>query len=496
MSHLPPGGDAAVRPRARRNWRDTLPFVIGIVLILLGVFFGFVATTMIKDKTSLPESFYRVVSRPFVQPPDEVFGKSRIYILMLGIDYNYTNTGMPYSKDARSDTIKVAGLDLTTKSLKLVSILRDTEADVRGRDVKINEAYSDGGEPLADDVIGNFLGMPALNATGGDSTLSTATPSASASSGALTQHFDRYIIVKINAIKDFVNAIGGVDVPVTETMDYDDNWGHLHIHFKPGLVHMNGEDAQGYMRFRHDACSDPCRTKRQDQVIHIAIEKLKAQKFNDLTHIGNLISVMQKDVITNLSANEIKSLAWAFKDAKTADLGHADTIGYVDTKQTAYDGEVVIPDERQKEKLVAGLLAPVYENVSTATPAPAKLAAVKPATVHITVENGSGISGMAATAAAKFKAQGYIVEGVANADSSTYEVTEIRPATVVPLVGERVRTDLGVAGATITPATDSTPGPKRNVTVIIGKDFAEAQAAPAASGAPSAAATAKPTSSP
>jgi len=493
LSEYSSGGDAVVRPRARRNWRDALPFVIGGILILLGVFFGFVATNMVRDKTDIGtatrHTFEAIV--PFYPDPQAVFGKDRIYILMLGIDYNYDEKGMPYSKGARSDTIMAAGVDFPTKSLKLVSVLRDTEAMIHGRDVKINEAYSDGGEPLADSVIGDFLGMPALGST--DPT--SAGNVSPAPVDGNTQHFDRYVIVKINAIKDFVNAIGGIDVPVTEQMDYDDSWGHLHIHFKPGLTHMNGEDAQGYMRFRHDACSDPCRTKRQQQVIHLAIEKLKTQKFNSLTHIAGLIQVMNKDVITNLSTREITSLAFNFKDAKTADLGHADTIGYVDTKQTTYDGEVVIPDEAQKAKLVAGLLGP-YENVSTATPPPAKLAAVKPSTVHITVENGSGISGMAAAAAAKFKTQGYIVDGIANADSSSYEVSEIRPATVVPLVGERVRTDLGVPGATITPSTDATPGPKRNVTVIIGKDFAEAQAAPAASGAASAGASAKPTSSP
>ena len=34
-------------------------------------------------------------------------------------------------------------------------------------------------------------------------------------------------------------------------MDYDDNWGHLHIHLKPGLQHLNGQQAMGFVRFRH-----------------------------------------------------------------------------------------------------------------------------------------------------------------------------------------------------------------------------------------------------
>jgi len=89
-------------------------------------------------------------------------------------------------------------------------VLRDTEAIVNGHDTKINEAYADGGEKLADHVVGDFLGLPP------------------AADGA---YFDRYVVINTNGLKDFVDAIGGIEVPVTETMDYDDNWGNLHIHF-------------------------------------------------------------------------------------------------------------------------------------------------------------------------------------------------------------------------------------------------------------------------
>jgi LCP family protein required for cell wall assembly len=453
-SQPPPGGGT---PQAR--WKTVLAVIVGLALVAIGIVFGSVAFKMVREHKSLPASLGEVVFH--VPSPESVFGKDRIYILLMGLDYDYTQTDQPYSKNSRSDTIMAAGLDFQTKSAKLVSILRDTDATINGREGKINEAFSVGGVKLSDQVIGDFLGMPA---------------------GANGQHFDRYIVVKINALKDFVNAIGGIDVPVTETMNYDDSWGHLHIHFKPGLVHMSGEDAQGYARFRHDACSDPCRTKRQQQVIHIVVQKLKADRFNDLTHIVQLISVFDRDVSTNLSNDELKSLAWAYKDANVADLSHADTIGYVDTKETP-DGQVVVPDEKQKAALVAGLLG-TYGNV--APPPTNALAAVKPSSVHVVVENGSGISGLASTAANKLRKLGYVVDSVGNADAFSYAQTAIRPATKVPYVGERLRKDLGVPAASVTEATDATPGPRTVVTLIVGKDFAEAQAtaAPTSSAAP------------
>jgi LCP family protein required for cell wall assembly len=433
------------------NWGSFFTYAIGALLIAAGAVCGVVAYRMVHDHDSFQRSLGRTVPI-YVPPPEAVFDQDRIYLLVMGIDFNYDSKGMPYSKGARSDTIMVAGLDFPTRTVKLVSVLRDTEALVNGHDTKINEAYADGGVKLADRVIGEFLGFPARP------------------DGA---HFDRYVVINTNGLKEFVDAIGGIDVPVTETMDYDDNWGNLHIHFKPGLIHMNGYQAQAYTRFRHDACSDPCRTKRQQQVIRIIVAKLKAQKFNDFVHLGQLVGVINKNVMTNLTFDEEKSLAWAFRNANPADLSHMDTIGYVDTKQTAYAGEVLIPDEAQKAKLVAGLLGP-YENVTR--PPKSALASVKPSTVHLVIENGSGVAGLAGAAAEKLKKLGYVVDSVKNADTFGYDTTQIRPASNLPFVGDRVRADLGVDDAVVTPATDATPGPRGVVTVIVGRDFVLRQA--------------------
>ncbi|HEX3463443.1 MAG TPA: LCP family protein [Candidatus Elarobacter sp.] len=466
----PPPAPPNDRPRRRAEpprgggrssrWKTVFAYVLGAALIAVGAFFGFVAYHMIRTGEDFGTSLVKTVT--FVPPPAEVFHKDRIYVMLLGTDFNRDEKGMPYSKGARSDTIMVAGIDFPSKSMKLISVLRDTEAIVNGHDTKINEAYSQGGVKLADQVIGDFLGLP-KNEKG--------------------TYFDRYIVVNANGLKDFVNAIGGIDVPVTEQMDYDDNWGQLHIHFKPGLQHMNGEKAMEYTRFRHDACSDLCRTQRQQQVIHITMTKLKSQKLNDLVHIVPLIGALNKNVMTNLSFDEEKSLAWSFKDANQADLSKAETLKYVDTKDTPYGGEVAIPDSAQKARLVAELLGP-YGNV---TPPPqTAIQSVKPSNVHVAVENGSGIAGVATQVSARLTKLGYVVDSVANADTFGYDTTQIRPASTVPYVGERVRADLGVPTATVAPATDATPGPHTVVTVIVGRDYAgtAATAVPTSSAAP------------
>ena len=72
---------------------------------------------------------------------------------------------------------------------------------------------------------------------------------------------------------------------------------------------------------------------------------------------------------------------------------------------------------------------------------------MKPSTVHVNVENGSGIAGLATTVSAKLTKLGYVVDSVGNADTFAYDTTQIRPAAKAPYVGERVRADLGVPTA-------------------------------------------------
>jgi LCP family protein required for cell wall assembly len=434
------------KPPRRSLLRRAVPYVLSCGLIVVGLFFGSVAQRMVTHQETFTDAVVHQIVH--VPTPQEVFHRDRIYVMLLGIDYDYDDKDQPFSAHSRSDTIMAAGIDFPDKSTRLISVLRDSDVTIQGRETKINGAYSLGGVKLADSVIGDFLGMPTT------------------ASGA---HFDRYVVVRVSALKDFVNALGGLDVPVTETMDYDDSWGHLHVHFKPGLYHMDGEQVQAYVRFRHDECSDPCRTKRQQQVIRILVEKLKRDRFNDLAHVAQLISVFRRDVITNFSGDELKSLAWSFKDAKLADLTHADTIGYVDTKETL-DGETVIPNERQKTALVADMLGP-YQTAPVAAPQrPSRaVAAIQPSTVHVVVENGSGIRGAATVVAAALRTRGYVIDGIANADSFTYDTTLIR--TSVPDAGARVRADIGIAGASVAPQGTKAPGDGA-VHVIVGKDYA------------------------
>jgi polyisoprenyl-teichoic acid--peptidoglycan teichoic acid transferase len=451
------------RPEPTEHARhDRLAYVLGAILIVFGVLTGAAAFTMVRSHTFNP--VVGIVNY-FVPSPESVFGKERIFVLLMGLDYDYTTTDQPTSRDARTDKIEAYAIDFPAKVIKTIAVPRDMDAIVNGHEDKINDAYHYGGQANSDAVVGGLLGLP-KNDRG--------------------SYFDRYIALRINASKDVINAIGGLEVPVTETLNYDDSWGHLHIHFKPGLQHMDGDQAVSYARFRHDACSDPCRIKRQQQISKLIIEKLKNDKFNDLTHIASLIDVIRKNVDTNLSADEMKSLGWAFRDLNLADI-HQSQVPFTSDKETRCCGDVLIPDTVGMQKIVADFVGPYV--AATPPPSAEALAAVKPAELRVSVRNGSGVPGLGARMADTLRRAGYVIESVGNAASFDFDVTQIRAGAQTPLAGERIRSDIRLPQAQVIPvpvpalvsaATTAAAAPIATepakvaltaVTVTVGRDY-------------------------
>jgi len=96
-------------------------------LILCGLFTGFVAFTMFRAHTFNPIAG---VVTYFVPAPNAVFGKNRIYVLLLGLDYDYDKLDMPTSKDSRTDKIEAFLEENNTETWReeagIVPMLRHT----------------------------------------------------------------------------------------------------------------------------------------------------------------------------------------------------------------------------------------------------------------------------------------------------------------------------------------------------------------------------------
>jgi LCP family protein required for cell wall assembly len=446
------------RPRRFDVRRAVLTAGLVVVLGIIAVVAGF---SMALHRTPM-----QIITGQLTPSPQELFHKDRILVLVEGLDYDYNDKDEEYSSHARSDVIWAVNLDFTGKHIYQLSIPRDMVATYpNGSQQKINEAQSEGGWREAEAVIGSWLGIPG---------------------------FDRYMIFRVNTTKDLVNAIGGVDVKVMNSaciddrkhcaavngpIDYDDTWGHLHIHLKPGMQHLNGDEAVGYMRFRHDYCGDRCRIARQQEVLHALMSKLSADKFNTLMHVNDLIGVLDRDVDTNFTRQEELSLAQAFIGMPKNALQTAQ-VPYVADVILADGGDAIVPDETAKKQLVENML--LDPPVPTPSPDAAAVAAINPLNVRVDVENGTAIPGAARRVAALLKQKGFTIGTVGNADSEDIATTTLQEHSNISFAGVRVREALGKGGAkaqvvavTDTPTPDASAAPS-DVTVIVGEDLATA----------------------
>jgi LCP family protein required for cell wall assembly len=405
------------------------------------------------------------ITQIFVPTPQQVFGKSNLLVLVEGLDYDYTPSDEEFSKNSRSDVIWAVNLDFINKRIDELSIPRDMIATMpNGTQAKINQAQSDGGVEEAKTVIAQWLEIPG---------------------------FDRYVVLRIDATKEFITAIGGVNVYVKssnclryktgctgDSLDYDDTWGHLHIHLKEGMQHLNGEQAVAYMRFRHDWCSDPCRIMRQQQVLHALIDKVKGDRFNTLVHLGDLLGVFRKYVQTDFTDSELVSIANYYQGMANSALV-SNQVPYTDDVNLPGYGDSLVPDAAARAHLVATML--VMPPSAMPSPDALALAAIPAATLRVDVENGSGVAGAARRVATVLRQAGFTIGEVGDAERSDYTATEIHEHSSVTFAGAKVREALPqplrgaavVSDETASPSPVATATPESDVTVIVGGDFSK-----------------------
>ena len=449
--HLAPDEGA---PRRRRGLGRAILLALGIlVAIAVAVLAG---VSLVQHRSP-----FSVLAGTIVPPPEQLFGKDHLLVLVVGLDYDYNNLDEAYSSQSRSDVIMAVNFDLADHRIYELSVPRDMDAILPGGvEAKINQAQADGGIAESEAVVAQWLGIPG---------------------------FDRYVVLRINTTKDLIDAIGGVDVNVENSdalthrgkngpINYDDTWGHLHVHLQPGLQHLNGSQAVGYARFRHDWCSDPCRIMRQQQVIKAIADKLKSNKLNTLLHLNELLAVFNRDVQTDFTPTEELSLATAFADISPSEI-HTAQVPYVADKVLPNWGDVIIPDETKKAELVQNML--ISPPQPQPTPYFGQVAAIAPSTLRVDVENGTEIAGLATKVAARLKAQGFEVGSVGNASSSGVLTTQLHEHSPIAFAAYRVRQALGAAAAkakiVVDPATSASPEPHASdVTVIVGADLAAA----------------------
>ena len=309
---------------------------------------GFVSFSLIAHRNPVAS-----LTQAAVPEPAALFGKNSLKVLVVGLDYDYDEKDQETSARSRSDIIMAINLDFAKQHVYELSVPRDMVATLpNGTQAKINQAQSDGGIAESQRVVAQWLGIPG---------------------------FDRFVVLRIDTMKDLIDAVGGVDVPVKTSdclryntgcaggsINYDDSWGHLHVHLREGLQHLSGDQAVGYARFRHDWCSDPCRIMRQQQVVRSLLTTLKGSGIATLAHVVPLVNVVNKDVQTNLTMQEELSIANAFRTIGPANMTAAQ-VPYTSEVDLPDYGSSIVADDAAKRRLVRTML---YD--APPTPAPAQ----------------------------------------------------------------------------------------------------------------------------
>lgn len=211
-------------------------------------------------------------------------------ILLLGIDGN--------SFTGRSDTMVILSINDNTKTIRLVSLLRDTWASIPGRDrnkdgvddiCKLNTAYAYGRFRLLSKTIAQNFRLD----------------------------IDEYISVNFKVLPIVIDALGGLDIELTaremtqipapgsSSTASSGNPGFIPLTGKPGVYHLSGFQALEYARIRA-IDNDFKRTERQRKVISLLIQKAQTMTYSQLIDAvyGSL-----SHIDTNMSADEFLAFA-------------------------------------------------------------------------------------------------------------------------------------------------------------------------------------------
>ncbi len=361
-----------------------------------------------------------VLTLPFTRPA--FGGKKQFTVLLLGLDQK--DRLNPHSPQ-RADSILLLKVDLMEKRLKGLSIPRDSLVTIPGldREDKINSAYAYGGVDLTKRTVTLLTGVP----------------------------IDYYVVSEVAGFEKLVDLVGGVEIEVEKNMDYDDNWQDLHIHLRKGFQHLNGEEAMGYVRFRHDAQGDVGRMARQQKFL-IALAK-KALSPMNWPKLPRLVQEARKAVDTNLLAPDLLYLAHTFRDLKPEDVqletlpgtpGRIRGISYW-----------IIDEEKAKETI-----ARLFDVAEIATSA------------AVEVLNATGRKGMARQVAQTLENTGFTVRRVAPAEGGVIETSRIYYRNGNQEGAEEILHLLGVGELIPVSERESWPGRYRSdIVIFLGQDY-------------------------
>lgn len=232
-----------------------------------------------------------------------------INFVLLGSD----SKDMTDTYSGNSDAIIIISINPKYKSIKLISIPRDTAAYIDGVEdrYKINYAFALGKEQLALKTINKTFGL----------------------------NLKEYVTINISAMYDIINELGGVEVNITkDEMRWINEYVDMFYEFSGketkkviqyGNVTLTGEQAAAHVKERKAGASsgethgDYGRTIRQREVFISMLNKIASK---DISEISRILDMILSEVTTNLDIAKYMAMLPEFIANKDAYLNNITSV--------------------------------------------------------------------------------------------------------------------------------------------------------------------------
>lgn len=299
--------------KRKRNVITAIVFIMFIALIVLIVAILIKITVGTGDKKGLgtvkvgTENVTKQDNSEERKDDETLTGGAEDFAIF-GVDSRSNQLG----KGTRSDSIMVVRVDHDAKTVRILSVFRDTMMNIEGHGYqKVTHAHAFGGPELAVDTLNKNLDLD----------------------------IKHYVTLNFNSVGDIVDEIGGIsqDLDASEVNvinEYIDEINGVrgtkseHI-TEPGTYTLDGTQTVAYTRIRYTTGGDYKRTERQRTVLFKVFE---AAKKLDTAEKVKFISDMIGSINTDYDANDALTI---FKNLSEYNI--SDTTAY---PQVFYGGKV------------------------------------------------------------------------------------------------------------------------------------------------------------
>jgi polyisoprenyl-teichoic acid--peptidoglycan teichoic acid transferase len=269
-------------PKWKKALRLTLYCLFAAAVLAAGSFAAWISQSKVLTKLVIDKGkdvLHIPHSNPFV-------GQDSVTLLVLGCDEDrYFGGEQIIRHQARSDMMLLCKLDFRNNRITGLSIPRDTLVASNGHASQKINAYH----------VMHAGYQVEQNNEESKTAVETLLPEV---------HIDRVMALDFGAFDKMVDIAGGVDINVPKNMNYDDNRGHLHIHLQKGLQHLDGEQSEEFVRFRH-ADDDFHRVARQQDFV-LSLKKAVFSHISALPQVTNEAVALTGKALTE---DEIAAIA-------------------------------------------------------------------------------------------------------------------------------------------------------------------------------------------